>query len=376
MDWSSLHEKKGLGPLSLPLALLSVFYGAGVRLRVRCRGESDRLPGFVLSVGNITTGGTGKTPAVVAIAEWARDQGRRVAVLSRGYGGSYPGEVLEVSDGEHVHAGPHEAGDEPCLLASRLPGVPVVLARKRVKAGLHAHRKFHSDFFLLDDGFQHIGLSRDLDLVLLDAKNPFGNGRLLPWGPLREPLSHLKRASAFLITRCAGGRDEEDLSRWIERRFPGRPVFRSVHEPQAVRFFENGECRPVTFLRGKRVVAFAGVAKPLHFEKTLTEAGALPAAFRAFGDHHRFSDEEIRDLLALKSSTGADLLVTTEKDRERLRGISCPGLAYLTISMKLHEEGKFFAFVQEVLRAEVGRDGGPGIPSAHAAEQSPGNSET
>lgn len=355
MDWSSLHEKKGLGPLSLPLAFLSILYGAGVRLRVRRRGRKLRLPGFVLSVGNITTGGTGKTPAVVAIAGWARDQGYRVAVLSRGYGGRYPGEVLEVSDGQHIHTGPREAGDEPCLLASRLPGVPVVLARRRAMAGLYAHRKFQSDFFLLDDGFQHIGLSRDLDLLLIDAKSPFGNGHLLPWGPLREPLSHMERASGFLITHWSGEKKEEELCRWVERRFPARPLFRSAHVPERVLVPGTGESHPVEFLKGKRVVAFAGIARPFHFRKTLTEAGVDLVGFRVFRDHHRFREEEIRDLLALKSASGADLLITTEKDRQRMMQemTSCPNLACLTISMRLHSEEKFFAFLSKAVRSRV-----------------------
>lgn len=355
MDWSSLHEKKGLGPLSLPLAFLSILYGAGVRLRVRSRSRTLQLPGFVLSVGNITTGGTGKTPAVVAIAGWARDQGYRVAVLSRGYGGRYPGEVFEVSDGQHIHAGPREAGDEPCLLAARLPGVPVILARRRAMAGLYAHRKFHSDFFLLDDGFQHIGLSRDLDLLLLDAKSPFGNGHLLPWGPLREPRSHLRRANGFLVTNCGGEREEEKLCRWLERRFPARPLFKSTHVPERVLVPGKGESHPVAFLKGKRVIAFAGIARPLRFRQTLLDAGADVAGFKVFRDHHRFRESEIRDLLALKSASGADLLITTEKDRQRLMQGKTPlaDLACLTISMKVTNEEKFFSYVEDAFRAKA-----------------------
>ena len=131
-----------------------------------------------LKARNLTAGGTGKTPAACMLAEWARGEGYRIAVLSRGYGGSYREKVLEVSDGNRRHAGQDEAGDEPCLLSRRLLGVPVILSKRRYLAGLFAHEKFGTNFFVLDDGFQHLVLKRDLDIVLVDASDPFGNGRL------------------------------------------------------------------------------------------------------------------------------------------------------------------------------------------------------
>ena len=205
-DWSRIHNRTKWNSWTLPLSVCSFFYGAGVRVRLRRYYSGAlkvrRLPGFVVSVGNLTAGGTGKTPAVVMLAEWAAREGAKVAVLTRGYGGSHGREVLEVSDGKEVRLEPFLSGDEPCLLAKRLDGVPVIVANERYKAGLYAHGKFGSDFFILDDGYQHIRLARDMNIVLLDALNPFGNGHLLPWGPLREPLREIRRADACILTRA------------------------------------------------------------------------------------------------------------------------------------------------------------------------------
>lgn len=349
MDWSEIHERREIRPISFPLALLSLFYGTGARLRAKVYEKRRRykLPGFTLSIGNITAGGTGKTPATMMIAKWASEQGFRVAVLSRGYGGRYDQEVLEVSDGKKVKAGPAEAGDEPILMAKRLPGVPVVLARRRYLAGLYAFERFHCDFFLLDDGFQHLGLARDLDLVLLDAGSPFGNGRLLPWGPLREPMRNLNRASGFLITRCNGTQREVKWLDFLTRRFPGKPVFRTAHLPEEV-VLRDAKHGP-GFLEGKRVLAFAGIAKPSSFRKTLMDAGADLTGFKIFRDHHAYNEAEVRDLASARVASGAELLVTTEKDWVRLEHLRtiCPEIAFLTVSMKiLSEEERFFNLVK------------------------------
>lgn len=349
MDWSEIHEKRGIGPLSLPLAFFSLLYGLGAGLRARVyRGRGRRrLPGFTVSLGNITAGGTGKTPAAVMLARWAANQGFRPVVLSRGYGGRHGREVLEVTDGRTIKAGAEEAGDEPILMAANLPGVPIVVSRERQLAGLYAFERFQSDFFLLDDGFQHLGVERDLDLVLLHAASPFGNGRLLPWGPLREPMRNLSRASGFLITRWNGTRGERRWEEFLTRRFPGKPLFTAAHVPQHVVL--GTERHSPGFLKGRRVFGFAGIARPEPFRKTLIEAGAEVAGFRVFGDHHRYTGEELRGLASAGGSSGADLLITTEKDWVRLErfGDVRPQIAFLTIAMKvLREEERFFRFVR------------------------------
>lgn len=363
-DWSRIHRETGFGPWTCPLALFSFLYGLGVRLRLRAYDKgvfsSRSLPGFVVSVGNLTAGGTGKTPAVAMLAGWALDQGYRVAILSRGYGAQNRQEILEVSNGKGKYADIRMAGDEPSLLARAVPGSPVVISRDRYRAGRYAHRKFGSDFFILDDGFQHRKLKRDLDLVLIDAAHPFGNGRLLPWGPLREPLNQLCRADAIILTRFRrvtraerggnkGGKIKgqgnsrllppmEDTLAFVKGNFPSIPVFLADHEPSRVVFPARGETHDPGFLRKKRVVAFAGIAQPRYFEKTLIALGADVIRFRRFKDHYLYTGEDIDALIRIKEKTGASCLLTTEKDWMRIIS-AAPGygdLAYLSIRFRLH----------------------------------------
>lgn len=359
IDWTKIHDRNAFSPATPFLAFLSSLYGIAVRLRVRAYGRMKResLPGFVVSVGNLTVGGTGKTPAVHLLAEWARDEGYRVAVLSRGYGGRYREEVLEVSDGNDLKAGPTEAGDEPYLLAKRLRGVAVVASRKRHLAGLYARNGFGSDFFILDDGFQHLALKRDLDLVLLDASRPFGNGHLLPWGPLREPIAHLKRSDAFIITGSdkAGDRIEGGLSDFLRHNFPAKPIFRAEHVPERVIFPHTNEAHGPESLKRKRVLAFAGIARPERFRDTLTGLGADVVAFKAFRDHHPFRSEDIRVLISEKEHLKAEVLITTEKDWVRMEDLPVhdPELAYATIRLDLSGKERFFDMVKGKAQAKI-----------------------
>ena len=321
-DWKRIHRSDPAWWWQLILGPFSRLYGLGVSLRLLayrlCLLKRKHLDGFVLSVGNLTTGGTGKTPAVVTLAEWAAAEGYRAAVLSRGYGGSYEGKVFALSDGGGPCVGSRVAGDEPVLLAHNLQGVPVVLSRKRYLAGVYAREKFGADFFILDDGFQHIGLKRDLDVVLMDAVDPFGNGRLLPFGPLREPVQHLERADVFIVTRSG---ENAGAGRWlaaIHRRFPSTPVFFADHKPVAVVFPDAKSTFRPGYVRGKRVVAFAGLARPEVFQKSLEELGARVVHFEGFNDHHTFTKEEITALGDKKTRTKADCMLTTEKDWWRL----------------------------------------------------------
>ena len=352
IDWATIHETRGFSLATPPLALLSFFYGLGVRLRLlycgRINGKS--LPGFVVSIGNLSVGGTGKTPAAAMLAEWALNKGYRVALLSRGYGGRNKKEVLEVSNDHEVLTGPDEAGDEPFLLAKRLREVPVIISKKRYLAGLLAHNRYKTNFFILDDGFQHLALKRDLDLVLMDAQHPFGNGHLLPWGPLREPVGQLNRADAFLITRSGKERSNNHLIDSLNRRFPGRPVFNSDHTPNKIVFPDVNKAYDPDFLKGKRVIAFAGIARPEMFRETLIQLGAEPVFFRGFEDHHAFHPDEIQGLISEKERLKADCLLTTEKDWVRIERLSpdYPGLGYLTIKFTLlSERGKFFGMIKD-----------------------------
>jgi tetraacyldisaccharide 4'-kinase len=274
-DWPKVHEKRTLPLSMIPLAGLSYLYGLAVRIRINIceKKKKKELPGFVVSIGNLTVGGTGKTPAAAMIAEWALKEGYRPAILSRGYGGKHKGKTFEVSDGQHLFCTPAEAGDEPYLLAKKIEGVPVILSKARCEAGLLAFERHGSNFFILDDGFQHIRLKRDLDLVLLDATSPFGNMRLLPRGPLREPVDHLQRADVFIITRTGQGTSLIMIND-LKRKFGGKPVFQSEHVPESLVLPNLGNTHAPDFIRGKRVVAFAGIAKPEAFRDTLIKLGA------------------------------------------------------------------------------------------------------
>ncbi len=336
-------------------AFFSYIYGLGVRLRLIAyrRIKRKSLPGFVISVGNLTVGGTGKTPTSCMLAEWALGEGYRVAILSRGYGGKYRKKVLAVSDGEKITVGPTQSGDEPYLLARKLRGVPVVISKKRYLAGLFANKKFDTNFFILDDGFQHLALERDMDLVLIDASSPFGNGHLLPWGTLREPIAQLKRADAFIITRSGHESRENELLGLLTKRYPTKPIFRGDHIPERIVFPGQNRVYEPEFLSGKRVMAFAGIAQPEAFKETLIGLGTDLIFFKSFRDHHSFTDNEIQELVARKERMNVDYLLTTEKDWVRLEHLvpKNPDLAFLEIRVALiPQHDAFFSMIKDRIK--------------------------
>jgi tetraacyldisaccharide 4'-kinase len=345
-------REKALTLMRPVLAPFSVLYGVGVLLRLSAFRHLPKasLPGFVVSIGNLTVGGTGKTPAACLIADWGLREGYRVAILSRGYRGRYQEEVLVVSDGNQVRAGPLEAGDEAYLMAKRLTGVPVLVSKKRRLAGAQAHAQFGTDFFVLDDGFQHLSLARDLNLVLIDATNPFGNGHLLPWGPLREPVKQLERADAFIVTRSQKEGSSSDLGARLGRQFPSKAVFYSVHAPTELVFPYKDETQGPDFLKGKRAIAFAGIGQPDAFRDTLLGLGLELLLFKGFRDHHGFRPHEVQALIRERDRLGADCLLTTEKDWVRMEnlGLYDPQLAYLRINFSLLSGvDTFFGMIRE-----------------------------
>ena len=358
--WAKIHSEKSKGPVSLALAPFSSLYGKGVSIRLWAykSGVFKRrsLPGFVLSVGNITAGGTGKTPAVAMLAKWAEREGFKAAVLSRGYKGKYK-ELLEVSDGKRVLAGPMETGDEPYLLATNLPGIPVIVSKKRFLAGSLAHKKHGSNFFILDDGFQHLELERDMDLVLIDSTSPFGNGYLLPRGPLREPVRNLARAHAIIFTRSNTLKPVEDTQWFFKEAFTTANAYYGGHLPGKVVFQEKKEVYGPSFLKGKKIAAFAGIARPEVFEKTLQELGAEVVYFKGFRDHHIYSEDEIQHMDKTRSEMDADYLFTTEKDWVRIASLqtSLSHLAYLTIEFTLiSREGELLQSIEQRANLKLG----------------------
>ncbi len=357
LDWSQVHQKKSSGPLSPFLALCSILYGTGVKLRLsgykhRCFKKKS-LPGFVVSIGNLTTGGTGKTPSVIMLARWALKEGYRVAVLSRGYRGQYREKFLEVSDGEAIKADPEEGGDEAYLLARKLAGIPIVISKKRYIAGSFAHGKFGTNFFVLDDGFQHLELKRDLDLVLIDAASSFGNGHLLPWGPLREPIDQLARADMAILTRFKNQNSEQRTTDLLNEKFPAIPIFCADHEPEKIVFPQLNESHEPDFLEGKRVLAFAGLARPEVFRETLIRLGADLVYFKNFRDHYRFKLNEIQALIQMREELGAQYLLTSEKDWVRMAAFApmCPEMGYLSIKFTMvSDQDGFFRMIKGAIK--------------------------
>lgn len=326
---------------------LSRIYGKIVGLRNRLYDreifDTFHLGAKTISVGNLTTGGTGKTPLTAYIAQQLATRGERVCILTRGYGRHQPGRRVLVSDGDAVLAGPEIAGDEPVELARKLLGQAIVIAdRDRVAAAEWAKRKFDVTVFLLDDGFQHRRALRDLDIVCIDATNPWGGGKMLPAGRLREPIDGLARATAVVITRSDLVENIDDIRSEISRIDPNAPIFMASTE--IVRITElgefltpssNSELSPSlveTFraAAGKsldyepRVAAFCGLGNPESFFKQISRAGngdlKIPL-MRSLPDHHIFTQADIDSLEAEAKLLAADVLATTAKDAVKLKDL-------------------------------------------------------
>ena len=303
--------------VTLPLAGL---YGlvASARRALYQRGwlKVKQLPALVVSVGNLSVGGTGKTPVTAALALKLQAQGLRVVILSRGYGGR-DRNVTCISDGRRLYHRPPRTGDEPYWLARNLPGVPVYTCPCRYKAGLAAWEAHHPDIFLLDDGFQHYQLHRDLDIVLLDADAPYGNSRLLPAGTLREPPHTLSLAQVLVLTRFDPYRHHDRLQD-LARTFPHKLLLTAAIDPAGARLEPDGrECAPHD-LAGLSLFAFAALARPLVFLRTLTDLGVCLTGFQPFPDHHPYSAADLDTLIARARDSGAKALITTAKDWARL----------------------------------------------------------
>jgi tetraacyldisaccharide 4'-kinase len=334
-----------------------------------------KLPCRVLSIGNITVGGTGKTPATIAIAEEAKKRGFIPNILTRGYKGKKKGPCF-VSKGDGPLLSEEDAGDEPMLMANRLKGVPVIKGENRYKAGMFALNSLplalRPDIFILDDGFQHWKLFREKDILLIDGTNPFGNRRLLPLGPLREPLSAIGRADIIVITKTAkvssqqsavppthpspsreegkggGDRNQQSINSLIKeiRQYNTKAsVFLAGHRP-AKFTTPSGDTFPLEWAKEKRFFGFSGIGNPESFKKTLLSTGIDLRGFRSYRDHYRYNLRDVGKIIKDAKKSGVDWIVTTEKDIMRLRGLNIPGdIVALAIEFSV-EEG----FYDEVFR--------------------------
>lgn len=338
---------------SIVLPPLSLLYGAVTRTRLSLyrRGtfQTTKLDRPVISIGNITTGGTGKTPLVEYVARTIASQGKKVCILTRGYGRKDPHLQVIVSDGYGVLASPSEAGDEPYLLATKLTGVAAVISSAdRIAAGREAIKDFGTDCFVLDDGFQHLRLARDLNVVTVDATNPWGGGRLLPHGRLRESVDGMSRADCVVITRCDQVESVDALREEIAQLTKGGPVFESQMRMVRVSPLKNGGeslAPPV------RVAGFCGVGNAASFFDMLRRAGFEIAGERAYPDHHVYSQEEIDAISRAAGGAGAEVLVTTAKDAVKLRALSFSMPCYVAeIEIAIQNAEDFERLVSEACR--------------------------
>ena len=308
---------------------LSPLYGVAMNLRsllyrrniLSCR----RLTVPVISIGNLTMGGTGKTPMVIYLARFLAGQGYKPAVVSRGYRGQSKAPVNIVSDGSAVLMRAEEAGDEPVMIAGRLEGAVIATGKKRYEVGLKAIESHECDLVLLDDGFQHLSLARDLDLVLFDVNHFAGNSRVFPGGELREPVAALSRCDAFVLTGVSehNTKRTSNCEELLQERFEGKPIFRMsavysqfIHYvifPSSIKKFVVTPSEIPQNLFG-----FSGIANADRFYQMVEQQGITLKGTKTFIDHHSYQEDDINDLLRLASRAGANGFITTEKDMVKL----------------------------------------------------------
>ncbi len=346
------RKEKSLGEkmLLFPLYLLSLPYAGAVQARSLFYSlgllKTRILPCPVISIGNITVGGTGKTPLVMALAKGLMEKGISVAILSRGYKGKRVSGPV-VSDGKTIFLSPVESGDEPFLMAKACQGIPVLVGKDRFTNGRIALQQFGVKGLLLDDGYQHLSLYRNINILLIDAHIGFGDHRLLPRGILREPLSHLRRTDLFLLTKVENVQTIQSLERRIHEIHPSSPVFHSHFEPISLVSANDGQ-EELDSIRGTKILALSGVANPVYFSSMLRECGAEIVGEAIFPDHHFYTPEDLSSIE--EKGKRADCIVTTEKDMVKLKQLDIHRLPIraLRVGVKIREEEEFYQRVMKV----------------------------
>lgn len=348
----------------LPVSAASVLYGVGARLHRTSyeRGWSTRrqLACKVVSVGNLVSGGAGKTPTAAWVASALRARGHRVVLASRGYGGSGHDSVRVVSDGRFVRAGAESVGEEAILLAALAPGVPVLVGARRDRVGQRAVSAFDAHILVLDDGFQHHRLARDVDLVTVHGRAGFGNHHLLPRGPLRERLETLGRADAIgVVDGPLGAEDAAVLRRYA----PHARLFEVERTATHTRPHAGGKPTSTTALMGRPVGLLCGIARPASFRETVLALGARVVAERSFADHHAYRASDLKGLAG-----DASLWLTTEKDAGKILPRWAEGVELLVLCQRTQilEPDAFLDWLEDRLRAKAaGRNAAvPGITHA------------
>ncbi len=314
--------------------LYYIGYSLDKRLKLQ---RQKRLPYPVISIGNITVGGTGKTPTTIAIAQEAKKRGFFPIILTRGYKGKAKGPCLvETAKGSSLLY-----GDEPLLMAERLRDVPIVKCSDRYKGGVfflkaHESAMSHQPIFILDDGFQHWRLYRNIDIVLIDGTNPFGNRKMLPVGPLREPLNELRRADIYVITKT----NNETLLDELKDINPHAPVYFSRYRVSSLRDFA-GNKYPIDILRDRKIYAFCGIANPDSFRQTVLSLSGRQIEFKAYKDHHKYARSDIDYLMRQNKHLNCDFFVTTEKDMVKLKELNITD-KFLYIEIEFYVDSSFY----------------------------------
>ncbi|MBR2215901.1 MAG: tetraacyldisaccharide 4'-kinase [Selenomonadaceae bacterium] len=320
----SMHLLMGvLFVFSLIYSQLVNFKLAGYKFNLLKKRELDC---FVISLGNITVGGTGKTPTAQRLARSIRDMGYRVVILNRGYRAKWHGKVGIVSDGDKLHMDAAEAGDEAFMLAKHLPNVPVLIGAERAQTGQYAIEHFGAEVAILDDGYQHWQLKRDMDILLIDAVNVFGNEYILPRGTLREPMSHIKRADVCLLTKVdqAANGSREYIRDKVRRYNDHALIVESIHQPRCFIPLADwyvdiaGDGIDVSEIKGKRIMAVSAIGNPASFEQTLNDLGVVIIESLRYPDHHDYTLKEMTDILQQAVAQGAEAIVITEKDAVKI----------------------------------------------------------
>ena len=330
--------------VSAPLFVLSLLYLAILKIRYFLYRvgffPTRKLPRRVISVGNLTVGGTGKTPVVLFLTRFFQGQGKRIAILSRGYGRIKGKETVIVSDGRELLATAGESGEEAFFLARELKGVIVAVGKNRYRTGQQLLGKFPIDLFILDDGFQHIQLYRDTNILLIDQERPYGNGFLLPRGELREPVASQKRASLIFLTRKGKSGDVNSMFSF-ENRFDMIPAYPVRFVPECYVELQSGTKFPVDKFEKKEALLVSGIGNPASFRRLVEESGIRIVRELIFPDHHSYPDEDIAAIYDIARSRSADLIVTTDKDAVKLGSLGRTGARVMILRLKMETGADF-----------------------------------
>lgn len=346
-QFSGSNYKPGIFSFEWFAVAMSYGYGMVIRFRLWLYNKGilkqKNLSCFVISVGNIAVGGAGKTPMAIYLAQVLKKMGKQVVVVSRGYKGKYKDPAVIVTDGDQIFISAEDSGDEPYMMAKR-KSFPVVIGKDRFKAGMKAMDAFNPDVIVLDDGFQHLKLKRDLDFLLLDYSSPFGNKRFLPAGRLREsPNTSAQRTDALIFTRCLDIDGKTESIEQVLQHYPDCPMFKTFHKPF---IFKHIACNTnlknpisdVKDLKGKKAVLFSGIAKNPSFLLSMKESRVNVLDHLEFKDHYKYKDADILMINTSAKNMGADIILTTEKDWAKLDQDSKWSLDLIVIGIQIEFE--------------------------------------